>query len=199
LVVSDTRRREREELYRNMKATGVLLNQKAVRRILAIEGQKWTNRAKISFIRGLSLVRMKKIEAIIDPAALEAVKLHLAEAGIDGRLTMTEVSGLEDLGRFYQMETTGQNPWRACLRIDLIVSDRQTQSTVNIILQHANLASRPGTGGHINILSLDATLEINAEALCQPSKEKKEPKKTITVANGVPPAIAPEASESSEI
>jgi nitrogen regulatory protein PII len=138
----------------------------------AIEGQKWTNRAKLSFIRGPSLVRMKKIEAIIDPAALEAVKLHLAEAGIDGRLTITEVSGLEDLGRFYQMETTGQKPR---LRIDLIVSDRQTQSTVNIILQHANLAGQPGTGGHINILSLDATLEINAEALCQPSKEKKEP------------------------
>src|SRR5689334_10792621 len=77
----------------------------AVRRIRAIEGQKWTNRAKLSFIRGPSLVRMKKIEAIIDPAALEAVKLHLAEAGIDGRLTITEVSGLEDLGRFYQMET----------------------------------------------------------------------------------------------
>ena len=139
---------------------------------------------------------MKKIEGIIDPAALEAVKLHLAEAGIDGRLTVTKVSGLQDLGRFYQLETTGQNPWKPCLRMDLIISDRQTQSAVNIILQHANLASPPGTGGHINILSLDATLEINAKALCQPSKEKKEPKKTITVANGVPPAIAPEASES---
>ena len=38
---------------------------------------------------------VKKIEAIINPAALDAVKLHLAQAGIDGRLTVTEVSGLE--------------------------------------------------------------------------------------------------------
>ena len=117
---------------------------------------------------------MKKIEAIINPAALDAIKLHLAEAGIDGRLTMTEVSGLENLGRFYQHETTAQNPWKPCLRIDLIVSDRQTESTVNIILRQANLAGGRGTGGHINILSLDATLEISAEELCQPSKEKNE-------------------------
>jgi nitrogen regulatory protein PII len=121
---------------------------------------------------------MKKIEAIIDPAALEAVKIHLAEAGIDGRLTVTEVSGLEDLGRFYQPGTTDQNLWKPCLRIDLNVSERQTESTVNIILQHANLAGRPRIGGHINILSLDASLEINVEELSQPSKEKKEhPKK----------------------
>ena len=139
---------------------------------------------------------MKKIEAIIDPAALDAVKLHLADTGIDGRLTVMEVNSIESLGRFYELRTTSQDQWKPCLKVDLIVSDRQTQSTVNIILQHANLASRPGAGGHINILSLDATLEINAEALCQPSKEKKELKKTIPVANGVPPAIAPEASES---
>jgi len=49
---------------------------------------------------------MKKIEAIIDPAALDAIKLHLAEAGIDGRLIVTEASGLQNLGRFYQHETT---------------------------------------------------------------------------------------------
>jgi nitrogen regulatory protein PII len=114
---------------------------------------------------------MKKIEAIIDPAALDEIKVHLAEAGIDGRLTVTEVSGLENLGRFYQHETTAENPWKPCLRIDLIVSDRQTESTVNIILRQANLAGGRGTGGHINILSLDATLEISTEELCQPSKD----------------------------
>ena len=94
---------------------------------------------------------MKKIEAIIDPAALDEIKVHLAEAGIDGRLTVTEVSGLENLGRFYQHETTAENPWKPCLRIDLIVSDRQTESTVNIILRQANLAGGLGTGGHIKL------------------------------------------------
>ena len=116
---------------------------------------------------------VKKIEAIIDPAALDTVKLHLAQAGIDGRVTLTEVSGLENLGRFYQHEPTAENPWKPCLRIDLIVSDRQTESTVNIILRQANLAGRQGTGGHINILSLDATLEISTEEFVNLPKKRR--------------------------
>jgi nitrogen regulatory protein PII len=75
---------------------------------------------------------MKKIEAVIDPAALEAVKLHLVEAGIDGRLTVTEVNGIENLARFYELRATSRDQWKPCLKIDLIVSERQTQSTVNI-------------------------------------------------------------------
>jgi nitrogen regulatory protein PII len=138
---------------------------------------------------------MKKIEAIVDPAALDAIKLHLAEAGIDGRLTVTEVSGLENLGRFYQHETTAENPWKPCLRIDLIVSDRQTESAVNIILRQANLAGGRGTGGHINILPLDATLEISTEELHQPFKEKSgPPRRERTPTRGVRPAFTPEGS-----
>jgi nitrogen regulatory protein PII len=93
---------------------------------------------------------MKKIEAITDPPALDAIKRHLAEAGIDGRLIVTEASGLENLGRFYQHETTAENPWKPCLRIDLIVSDRQTESAVDIILRQAKLAGGRGTGGYID-------------------------------------------------
>jgi nitrogen regulatory protein PII len=120
---------------------------------------------------------MKKIEAIIDPASLDAIKLHFAEAGIDGRITVTQVSGLEDLGRFYQHQTNTENPWKSCLRIDLIVSDRQTESAINIILRQANLAGGRATSGHINILSLDATLEISTEELRQPSKDKNSPQR----------------------
>jgi nitrogen regulatory protein PII len=119
---------------------------------------------------------MKKIEAVIDPAALEAVKLHLVEAGIDGRLTVTEVKGIEKLGRLYELETASEDPWKPCLRIDLIVSDRQTQSAVNIFLRHANLADSGRGGGHVNILPLDATLEIGTEhpqPLSSPQKSRK--------------------------
>ena len=116
---------------------------------------------------------MKKIEAVIDPAALEAVKLHLVEAGIDGRLTVTEVSGIEKLGRFYELQTESEDPWKPCVRVDLIVSDRQTQSAVNIILRHANLVGSGGSSGHINILPLDATLEIGTENPQPPSNPQK--------------------------
>jgi nitrogen regulatory protein PII len=143
---------------------------------------------------------VKKIEAIIDPAVLDAVKLYLAQAGIDGRLTVTEVSGLENFGRFYQHETTAENPWKPCLRIDLIVSDRQTESAVNIILRQANLAGRRGTAGYINILSLDATLEISTEKLRQPFKEKTGPsKKELKPTRDVRPAFTPEGSKQESV
>jgi nitrogen regulatory protein PII len=135
---------------------------------------------------------MKKIEAVIDPAALDAVKLHLADAGIDGRLTVTEVNGIENLRRFYELQTTSQDHWKPCLKIDLVVSERQTQSTVNIILQQANLTGSSGSSGHINILSLDATLEIGAEEIPPPSKERGNLKGSAASAGG----IRPEASRS---
>ena len=116
---------------------------------------------------------MKKIEAVIDTAALEAVNLHLVEAGIDGRLTVAEVNGIEKLGRYYELQTPNEVPWKPCLRIDLIVSDRQTQSAVNIILRHANLTNSDGGGGHINILPLDVTLEIRGENPQPPSGPQK--------------------------
>jgi nitrogen regulatory protein PII len=128
---------------------------------------------------------MKKIEAVIDPAALDAVKLHLADAGIDGRLTVTEVKGIESLARFYELQTTSQDQWKPCLKIDLIVSERQAQSTVNIILQHANLTGSRGSSGHINILPLDATLEIGAENPQSPSKEKGVSKRSPALAGGI--------------
>ena len=132
---------------------------------------------------------MKKIEAIIDTAALDAIKLHLAEAGIDGRLTVTEVCGLDTLGRFYQLETTAENPWKPCLRIDLVVSERQTESAVHIILREANLAGGRGSGGHINILSLDATLEISAEETSSlPQRKEGNSKKRTKPNQGCSPA-----------
>jgi nitrogen regulatory protein PII len=139
---------------------------------------------------------MKKIEAVIDPAALEVVKLHLAEAGIDGRLTVTEVSGIEKLGRFYELQTASENPWKPCLKIDLIVSDRQTQSAVNIILRHANLIGSGGTCGHINILPLDATLEIGTENPQPPSNPQRSAKAEPTSSlRATPVASGPESGQ----
>jgi nitrogen regulatory protein PII len=104
---------------------------------------------------------MKKIEAVIDPAALEAVKLHLADAGIDGRLTMTEAKGIESVGRFYELRTANQDQWKPYLKIDLIVSDRQAGSAVNIILRRANLARRTSKSTIIPMNQLRAVHAVN--------------------------------------
>jgi nitrogen regulatory protein PII len=105
---------------------------------------------------------MKMIEAVIDPSTLEALRTYLARAGIDGRLTITKVNSIENLGPCRELGKTNQNQWKPSLRVDLVVSDRQTQAAVNIILQHANLAR--SVSGQINILSLDAVLGIGSEA-----------------------------------
>ena len=106
---------------------------------------------------------MKKIEAIIDPAALDAVKRHLAAAGVESRLTVMAAKGIESPGGHYEHQTTSQDQWKAWVKIDLIVSERQAESAVNIILRQANLANSSGNRGHINILALDATFEIGAD------------------------------------
>jgi nitrogen regulatory protein PII len=125
---------------------------------------------------------MKKIEAVIDPTALDAVKLHLANAGIDGRLTAMEVNGIESLGRFYELPTTSPDEWKSCLKLDIIVSDRQAESAVNIILRHANLVGSGGSGGHINILTLDATLEIGTENPKSSAKHPGDAKRSPAIA-----------------
>ena len=130
---------------------------------------------------------MKKIEATIDPETLEAVKLHLAEAGIGGRLTVIQANGLENIARFYQIEPTGESPWKQCLRLDLVVSDRQAQSAVNLILQHAKPTNPPGTQVQINIFSLDATLESAPDVDYAPGQESRKPKVKTSLPNNVSP------------
>jgi nitrogen regulatory protein PII len=140
---------------------------------------------------------MKKIEAIIDPETLEAVKLHLAEVGIGGRLTVIQAKGLEDIARFCQFEASGESPWKPCLKLDLIVSDRQAPAAVNVILQHAKPRDRPGTTVHINIVSLEATFATTPEEVCKPSHENRQPKGRASLPNSVPPEIAAQPSAKS--
>ena len=128
---------------------------------------------------------MKKIEAVIDPETLERVKLRLAEVGIGGRLTVVRASGLEDIARFYQFEASGESPWKPCLRLDLIVSDRQAHAAINIILQYANPLDRQGTKAHVNVFSLEATLQNAPEVDKTPPKEIRKPKGRLSLPNNV--------------
>jgi nitrogen regulatory protein PII len=119
---------------------------------------------------------MKKIEAVIDPARLDAVKLHLAEGGIGGRLTVFEATALEDIARFYQLQLSGEPSMKPCLILELIVSDRQLQSAINVILQHAKLSDGFGLNPHIDVVALDATLQNAPEEFSPIPKENQRPK-----------------------
>jgi nitrogen regulatory protein PII len=116
---------------------------------------------------------MKKIEAIIDPETLEAVKLRLAEVGIGGSMTAIQASCLEDIARFYQFQASGESQWKPCLKLDLIVSDRQAHAAVNVILQHSKPTDHLGTNAQINILSLDASFAPTTEEACTGTKASR--------------------------
>jgi nitrogen regulatory protein PII len=140
---------------------------------------------------------MKKIEAIIDPDTLEAVKLHLAEIGIGGRLTAMQANGLEDTSRFYECEGSGESPWKPCFKLDLIVSDRQAPSAVNLILQHAKPNDGQGINVHINIVSLDATFATAPDEISKPSNENRKSKGRGSLPDSVRPEIAAQPSAKS--
>jgi nitrogen regulatory protein P-II 1 len=101
---------------------------------------------------------MKKIEAIIRPEKLEAVRAALAEYGIFG-MTVTEVSGR---GR---QQITLQ--WRAGdyrvellpkLKIEVVVLDEDVGRSINLIVSNARTGERGD--GKIFILPVEGAMRI---------------------------------------
>jgi nitrogen regulatory protein PII len=135
---------------------------------------------------------VKKIEAIIGPDTFEAVKLHLAEVGIGGRLTVIQAKGVEGITRFYQCESSGEVQSKPCLIINLIVSNRQVDPAVNVILQHAKPNDGQGISVHINIVSLDATFATAPDEISKPSNENRKSKGRAPLSNRLSREIAVE-------
>jgi len=101
---------------------------------------------------------MKKIEAIIRPEKLEAVRAALAEYGILG-MTVTEVSGR---GR---QQITLQ--WRAGnyrvellpkLKVEIVVLDEDVAKTLNTIIRSARTGERGD--GKIFILPVEGAVRV---------------------------------------
>jgi nitrogen regulatory protein P-II 1 len=102
---------------------------------------------------------MKKIEAIIRPEKLEAVRAALAEVGIKG-LTVTEVSG-----RGKQMGITLQ--WRAGtyqvdllpkVKIEVVVIDEDVSQAIRTIVSKAKTGERGD--GKIFVLPVENAIRI---------------------------------------
>jgi len=102
---------------------------------------------------------MKKIEAIIRPEKLEAVRAALAEVGIKG-LTVTEVSG-----RGKQMGITLQ--WRAGtyqvdllpkVKIEVVVIDEDVSQAIRTIVSKSKTGERGD--GKIFVLPVENAIRI---------------------------------------
>jgi nitrogen regulatory protein PII len=99
---------------------------------------------------------MKKIEAVIPPSSLGAIRAELVRRGVAGNLTVTEVRHGETHG---PANDTCDDSLKDKIKIELIISDRQIDKAVNVILRHA-MTESSDRYGHLTLLHVDEILQI---------------------------------------
>ena len=93
---------------------------------------------------------MKKLEAIIVPGKLEAVREELERLGTHATLTLTEVQQAEKQNASILPDTKTPGLLNDRLKVELIVGDRQAQRAVEVLTQY----------GQVALLRVHETLQI---------------------------------------
>jgi nitrogen regulatory protein PII len=93
---------------------------------------------------------MKKIEAIIVPCKLDAVRVELERRGINATLTLINVQQAEKRKTSPSPRTEVAGSFADRLKVELIVGDRQVQRAVDIITQY----------GQVVLLRVNEALQI---------------------------------------
>jgi nitrogen regulatory protein PII len=101
---------------------------------------------------------MKKIEVIISPAKLDAVRAQLRRSGIDSALIVTQV---EQTNGFRLREGECAESPRGRLKVELIVGERQVQKAMDVFARYAQVASKPGES-QVALLGVNQTLQLVA-------------------------------------
>ena len=112
-----------------------------------------------------SLLRtMKKIEAVIKPFKLEAVKQALAEAGIEG-MTVTEVKGVGRQKGHTEIYRGSEYTvdFLPKVKLEIVVGDTDAPQASNIIVSSAK-TGKIGDG-KVFILPIDSAMRIRTGEL----------------------------------
>ena len=99
---------------------------------------------------------MKKIEAVIFPVHLDAVRAALDRRGIPARLTLIEVrysDGDKSLPAAERAESEKR------IKLELLVEDSEVENAVQAVLRHAQPQSAK-EGGQIAVLEVNEILRI---------------------------------------
>jgi nitrogen regulatory protein PII len=102
---------------------------------------------------------MKKIEAIIPPASVSTVRAELERRGVYGRFTLTDVRHGETQRPSIRTEHDQNESLQPRIKVELIVSDRQAEKAINVILRHAATDS-DAHDGHVTLVNVDEVLQI---------------------------------------
>src|ERR1700739_2661040 len=101
---------------------------------------------------------MKRIEAIISPAALEAVREGLKVAGIVGRMIVTPVCGLQRTSAPSTPSPMLNRDLVRSLKVEIIVSDHLTCKAINAIFDYTCSQKKGLAVGQITVLPVETTL-----------------------------------------
>jgi nitrogen regulatory protein PII len=102
---------------------------------------------------------MKKIEAVILPSRVEAVRAELGRRGVCGKLTLTEVHESDTHKSSSALHNGSAEQLRQRVKLELIVGDRQADKAVSVILRHA-LTDSHEHDGHVTLLDVSEVLQI---------------------------------------
>jgi nitrogen regulatory protein PII len=83
---------------------------------------------------------MKKIEAIIVPDKLDAVRAQLKRRGMHATLTLTDVLQAEEQKASIAPEAETPRALADRLKVELIVGDRQAHKAVDVLTQYGQVA-----------------------------------------------------------
>lgn len=104
---------------------------------------------------------MKKIEAVIFPLYLNAVRMELHRRGIRGGLTVVGVQHSDSHKGLLSTDKGASGTFQDRVKLELIVDDSEAEKVVNIILRHAQPES-DAEGGQIAVLDVNETLRIGS-------------------------------------
>jgi nitrogen regulatory protein PII len=104
---------------------------------------------------------MKKIEALIFPVHLNAVRVELERHGIRSGLTLIEVRYSDGVRSLVPAERKESRKFQERIKLELIVVDSEVEKAVNIILRHARPQSDE-EGGQIAVLEVNEILSTTA-------------------------------------
>lgn len=107
---------------------------------------------------------MKKIEAVILPVHLDAVRVELHRRGIRGGFTLIEVRSSDGDKSSIPAQKGGSKKFQERVKLELIVEDSEAEKAVNIILRYARPQSNEECGQIV-------VLEVNTILPSEPGQE----------------------------
>jgi nitrogen regulatory protein PII len=102
---------------------------------------------------------MKKIEAVILPSRLDAVRAELERRGIHAALTLTQVQQTDGHRASISAEKEAAGSLKVRVKVELIVGDRQAQKAMDVIMEYAQVAANEAAG-HVALLRVNEALQI---------------------------------------